>query len=152
MGEEDDCWISNLHFCLSSPITTQQILYLPIYFSFLLKMALAGLEYMGTHRAVLQWLGRAWANFSVGTVAKQQGSQMKYHWAGNCLDSAGDCTNFMSQMFSVPCLPKCQIHRTQKQITFQTPIFQLESGNRTIKEVRRGGGEKSLWSLYRPDI
>ena len=115
-------------------------------------MALAGLKYVGTHRAVLKWLGRAWANLTVGTVVKQQGSQMKYHRAGNCPDSAGDCANFMSQMFSLQCLPKCQIRITYKQITFQTAIFQQESGNRTIREVRGAGGENSLGSLYRPDV
>lgn len=112
-------------------------------------MTSAGLKYAGTHRAVLKWLGRAWANFSVGTVVKQQGSQKKYRRAGNCLDSAGDCTNFMSQMFSIPCSPNCQIHVTHKQITFQTAAFQQESGNSTVREVR---GENSLASLYRPDV
>lgn len=95
-------------------------------------------------------LGRAWANLSGGTVVKQQGPQRRYHGAGNGLDSAGDRTDSVSQMFSVPCLPHCQIHVTYKQNTLQTAIFLQASGDSTVREVREG--ENSLGPLYRPDV
>lgn len=152
LGEEDFCWI-NLKIYPSSPqdpsisknFTCQ-------YSCFLLKMALAGLKYKGTCRAVQEWLGRARGTSQRGNSGKRQGSQMKHHGVENCLDSAGDCTNFTSQMFSVPCLPNCQTHITYKQITFQIAIFQQESKTRTTTEVRGVGRKNSLGSLYRPDV